>query len=252
MRMKFICVFCGSSEAGASKYADITDEIGKAIVANGYGLVYGGGNTGLMNMIANSVLKAGGEIIGVITPEIKKIGVVHSGIKKENLHEEVSYSARKARMIALSAGFIALPGGLGTLDELTEITIGNQFASYKDTSDNPVKPCVAVNADGFYEGLLQQLKRCVKDGMMTQKHLDMIFFTADPIKSVEHIAKFNGCIPDNHRWWETSKNNAEEKETNSAAKSTSTAVTTLWHKAITVKDSGTQTDASLSSIPKLS
>jgi len=234
--MKFICVFCGSSEQGALKYAEITKKIGQTIVANGYGLVYGAGNVGLMKVLADSVLEAGGEVIGVITPEVRQLGVVHAGIKKENLYEEQTYSARKARMAALSVGFLALPGGLGTLDELTEVAIYNQFAGYKNTPDNPVKPCAILNADGFFDGLSNQLTRCREEKFMTQKHLDMILFTRDPIAAVMHIIQFKGYTPDDSRWWEASNEKAKEKRDDSAKPIS--AVSAFWNNKLLTLGSG--------------
>ncbi|MES2219032.1 MAG: TIGR00730 family Rossman fold protein [Pseudomonadota bacterium] len=200
--MKFICVFCGTSERGALKYTALAQKIAETLVANGFGLVCGGANVGLMKVLTDHVLSAGGEVIGVLTPELQKLGVVHADIKTENLHVEQTYAARKSKMSQLSSGFIALPGGLGTVDELTEIAIYNQFASYKHYSDNPVKPCAVMNPDGFYDGFAMQLKRCLDEKFMTQQHLDLLLFTDDPVESVEHIVKFKGHTPDDARWWE--------------------------------------------------
>jgi uncharacterized protein (TIGR00730 family) len=200
--MKFIGVFCGTSERGAVKYAALAQKIAEMLVVHGYGLVCGGANVGLMKILTDHVLAAGGEVIGVVTPELKKLAVIHADILQENLLIEETYSARKSKMAALSSGFIALPGGLGTVDELTEIAIYNQFASYKHYSDNPVKPCVVMNPDGFYDGFALQLKRCLDENFMTQQHMNLLLFTSDPVESVEYIVKFEGHAPDDTRWWE--------------------------------------------------
>lgn len=200
--MKYICVFCGTSDNGAIKYAELAKRLGKAIVANGYGLVFGAGNTGLMKLVADSVLEAKGEVIGVITEEIRKLDVTHIGIQSQNLLVETLYTERKIKMINLSAGFIALPGGLGTFDEIAEISVINQFASYKNTPENPVKPVVILNADGFYDGLLMQYNRAHADKFMAKNHTNMTLFTEDPVTAVEHIASFKEFTPDDSPWWQ--------------------------------------------------
>ncbi len=214
--MRYICVFCGSSEEGAVKYAEVTKALGKAIVKNGFGLVYGGGNVGLMKILADSVKEAGGNIIGVVTPEVIQLGVAYAGI---TLVEEATYSARKAKMAALSEGFIALPGGYGTLDEFTEVAINNQFASYKNTKENPVKPLGVLNIDHFYDGLLLQVQRCLNEKFITNKHAEMIYSTDNPEDIVQYIANFKSPIADNSKWWEKS---TEQKATTN--KSTTLAV----------------------------
>ncbi len=203
--MKYICVYCGTSENGALKYKDIAKLLGKEIVKQGYGLVFGAGNTGLMKIVADSVIESGGDVIGVVTPEIKDLDVTHIGIKDHNLLIESLYTERKIKMITLSDGFIALPGGLGTIDEIAEISIINQFASYKNTSDNPVKPVALLNADGFYDGLIMQLKRANEEKFTMSNHIGMMHITADPIAAVRHIVDFKNYAPDNSRWWEKEK-----------------------------------------------
>jgi uncharacterized protein (TIGR00730 family) len=197
--MKFICVFCGSSDIGAVKYQAVCDALGKLIVEAGFGLVYGGGNCGIMNVIAQSVLSAGGRVIGVITPEIKAMHVYRNDIE---LIIEDTYSLRKARMAKLASAFIAAPGGFGTLDELFEIAISNQFASYESDHTNPVKPIALLNHANFYGPTIQQLKNCLEDQFINQKHFDMLYFNDDPGLIIDYIKQFKAPKKDPTRWWE--------------------------------------------------
>jgi uncharacterized protein (TIGR00730 family) len=194
--MQYICVFAGTSDTGAAKYAEMAETLGKLIVKKGYGVICGGANAGLMNIITNSVLEAGGEVIGVITPEIRSAGVVHAGAR---IIEEANLSLRKARMVQLAESFIALPGGLGTLDEITEIAIHNQFANFAGTV---VKPVALLNADDFFQGLKTQLDRCLEENFLTQTHRDMIYFDNTPEKLIQHIVNYKSVQPNNSRWWE--------------------------------------------------
>ena len=203
--MKYICVFCGSSESASEKYKQIAEELGKKIVDMGFGLVYGGGNIGLMNIVANSVLSAGGKVIGVVTDEIIAMEVVHSKLTEVITTE--SYSKRKAKMMSLSPGFIALPGGYGTMDELAQVLINNQFANSKKSESDPVKPCTILNIDGFYDGFIMQLNRSKNDGWITENHYKMLFQSNDVDELVKYIADFKEPEICTDRWWEKEEKN---------------------------------------------
>jgi len=196
--MKYICIFCGSSDIGAEKYAPEIKALCTALVGQGYGVVFGGSNVGLMKLVSDNIVELGGKIIGVITPELRKMGVMYQGIR---LYEEETYSGRKAKTAELSSGFIALPGGFGTLDEVTEVAINNQFASYSPSPTNP-KPLALLNSDGFYDGFLQQMQRCNAEKFITEKHRNMIFATSNVNDLVEYFNKYTTPKPDNTRWWE--------------------------------------------------
>jgi len=199
---KYICVFCGSDQQGSVKYKDAAETLGKAIVNSGYGLVYGGGNVGLMKILADSVKAAGSHVIGVVTPEVIKLGVVQENIE---VITQPSYSARKAKMASLADGFIALPGGFGTLDELSEIAINNQFASYVNAAENPVKPLIILNLQGFYNGFKLQVETCLKEGFIKQNHYEMLAFESEPLNAVLSIKNFKSPAANSTRWWEKPK-----------------------------------------------
>ena len=202
---KYIAVFCGSAKGSDPIYQEAARRVGKLLVEHGYGIVYGGGNTGLMSAVADGAKEAAERlqiddvIIGVITTEIKELGSVDLSVK---LIEEKSYLNRKARMAALSIGFIALPGGLGTLDEWIEMAINNQFASYENSPENPVKPLCLLNVNGFYDGLLKQLETCTLCKFLPDKQNDMIFHSDNIEAIISYLNEYKGRLPDSTRWWE--------------------------------------------------
>lgn len=196
---KYIAVFCGSSDMGAKKYAAAAKALGKEIAKNDYGLVYGGGNVGLMKVIADAVLEYHGHVIGVVTQEIIDQNIVHPLV---DIFRENDYAARKKQMMQLADAFIILPGGLGTLDEAANVAINNQFASYKNTPDNPVKPVGIYNANGFFDGFKMQLQCMFDEKFMPHKHLDSIYFSDSIPNLVTYVTKFESPTPDATRWWE--------------------------------------------------
>lgn len=206
--MKYICVYCGSSDNAPESHKLAAKTLGKAIVAAGYGLVYGGAKVGLMGCLANSVLEAGGEVQGVVTQDIQKLGVVHDGIK---LTVAANYERRKQIMRDLSDGFIALPGGLGTLDELLNTAINNQFASFSEDTSNPVKPIGVLNVDGFFDYQLRQLDVSVNCNYMKQSHRDMVFAAENATSLVEHLQSFKRPEVDADRWWEKKESTLKPK-----------------------------------------
>ena len=149
--MKRVCVFCGSS-VGVRAITRKPRGLGERSRASGIGLVYGGGNVGLMGVVADAVLAAGGEVIGVIPRALAEREVAHAGLTE--LHVVDSMHTRKAMMAELSDAFIALPGGLGTLEELFEVLTWAQLGIHR-------KPCGLLNVDGFYAPLKQFLDQAV-------------------------------------------------------------------------------------------
>ena len=150
--MKSLCVYCGSNAGNDPKYAEAAVALGQRIAAEGMGLVYGGGNVGLMGIVADAVLAGGGEVTGVIPEHLMKWEVAHKGLT----HLEVvgSMHERKRRMFDLSDGFVALPGGFGTLDEMFEMLTWRQLG----LGD---RPCAFLDVDGFYQPLISMLDRMV-------------------------------------------------------------------------------------------
>lgn len=198
--MKYICVFGASQNAVIDKYLPHIKVLAKHIVDNGYGLIYGGGNVGLMKAIHDEVkARLNSNVVqgikGVVTPIVVELGVVQTGIE---LIQVETYSNRKEKMLSEAVGYVALPGGLGTLDESVFAMIMNQFA----LSSGAAKPLVLLNIDNFYEGLQIQLKRQLQEKMLTREHFDLIKFTVDPAEVVPHIQNFKSPKPNKSEWWD--------------------------------------------------
>lgn len=152
--MKSICVYCGSNAGNKPVYAERAQALGARIAADGLQLVYGGGNVGLMGIVADAVLAHGGEVVGVIPEQLVQWEVAHKGVTRlevvANMHE------RKARMFDLADAFVALPGGFGTLDEMFEMLTWRQLGLGK-------KPCAFLDVDGFYAPLIGMIDRMVEE-----------------------------------------------------------------------------------------
>jgi uncharacterized protein (TIGR00730 family) len=142
------------------------------------------------------VLDAGGEVIGVVTPEIRLADVIHPRV---TIIEEATYSQRKDAMEKKSAAFIVLPGGYGTLDEMMNLAINNQFANWGGLD---IKALTVLNANNFFDGTMAQLDRSLKDNFMTSKHREIIYFENTPEKVMEYIKAYKSPAPDRSRWWE--------------------------------------------------
>ncbi len=152
--MRTVCVYCGSNAGARPVYAKRAAALGTRLAQQGLTLVYGGGNVGLMGIVADAVLAGGGEVIGVIPEQLVGWEVAHRGVTRlevvANMHE------RKARMFDLSDGFVALPGGFGTLDEMFEMLTWRQLG----LGD---KPCAFLDVDGFYTPLVAMMDRMVEE-----------------------------------------------------------------------------------------
>lgn len=171
--MKRICVFCGSNRGAQIAYANIAQQLGKAIVSEGLGLVYGGGDVGLMGVIANTVLQEKGEVIGVIPHSLAKKEVAHSGLTELRL--VASMHERKALMGELSDGFIAMPGGFGTLEELFEVVTWAQLGLHS-------KPIGLLNVEGFFDLLLRFLNHAYQEHFVQAKYRHVIINSHSPEK----------------------------------------------------------------------
>lgn len=152
--MKSICVYCGSNAGGRPAYAERAAALGQRIAREGLTLVYGGGNVGLMGIVADAVLAGGGEVVGVIPEQLLGWEVAHKGVTRlevvANMHE------RKMRMFDLADAFVALPGGFGTLDEMFEMLTWRQLGIGN-------KPCAFLDVDDFYDPLLAMIDRMVAE-----------------------------------------------------------------------------------------
>ncbi|MDH5368342.1 MAG: TIGR00730 family Rossman fold protein [Cyclobacteriaceae bacterium] len=169
--MQNICVFCGSSSGNNEIYTTISRELGALIAKREKQLVYGGGNVGLMGVIADEVLAHGGNVIGVIPHFLFDWEVGHEGltelIKVESMHE------RKLLMSKKADAFIAMPGGLGTLEELSEILTWIQLSIVQ-------KPVGILNINGFYDTLISQMDHMVSEGFLKQENRDMLISSNNP------------------------------------------------------------------------
>jgi len=163
--MKQICVFCGSSAGNRSEYRAAAEGLGTEMARRGIGLVYGGGNVGLMGALADATLKAGGEAVGVIPEHLLEREVGHRGLTM--LHVVRSMHERKALMADLSDAFIALPGGFGTLDEFCEILTWSQLGLH-------AKPCGILNVLGYYSPLLSMLDHAVEEQFLKMENRKLV------------------------------------------------------------------------------
>lgn len=169
--MRRLCVFSGSSSGLSSDYRTAAEDLGRLIARQGIGLVYGGAAVGLMGAVADAALAAGGEVIGVIPEALVQREVAHKGL--EDLRVVGSMHERKQLMADLSDGFIALPGGIGTFEELFEVWTWTQLGTH-------AKPCAILNVRGFYDHLLAFLDHVVDEAFLKQVHRDMIVVADKP------------------------------------------------------------------------
>jgi uncharacterized protein (TIGR00730 family) len=168
---KTICVFCGSTDGIAAEYATAATMIVSALVQRGYSIVYGGGRTGLMGIVADTALALGGTVTGVITEFLVDREVAHSDLTE--LEVTLDISERKRRMAELSDAFVALPGGLGTLEEITEVMSHSQLGLHK-------KPCALLNVNDYFEHLIEFIGHAAGLGFVRSEVLDQLIVESDP------------------------------------------------------------------------
>jgi uncharacterized protein (TIGR00730 family) len=169
-RMQSLCVFCGSRFGNRNEHRVAAEAVARSIAARGWRLVYGGGNVGLMGALADAALNAGGEVVGVIPRSLQDREVAHAGLTQ--LHVVETMHERKALMADLSDGFIALPGGVGTLEELFEVVTWRQLRIH-------TKPCGLLNSGGYFDSLLEFLSRSVDEDFLRRTHLDEVLVESD-------------------------------------------------------------------------
>ncbi len=163
--MRRLCVFSGSSPGGHPDYAQAAEELGRALAAQDLGVVYGGAQVGLMGTVADAALDAGGEVVGVIPQALVDREIAHTGLSE--LHVVGSMHERKARMAELADGFVALPGGMGTLEELFEIYTWTQLGLQS-------KPLGLLDVRGYYTQLVAFLDHAVAERFVTAEHREML------------------------------------------------------------------------------
>lgn len=179
--MKRICVYCGSSMGRLEIYRQAAENFGKYLAEKKIDLVYGGSNVGIMKVIADSVLKHGGIVIGVMPTRLVEKEIDHQGLHE--MHVVETMAERKALMFELSDAFVALPGGYGTLDELSEILTYNQLL----ISD---KPLALLNINGYFDHLLQFLDHGVTEGFIRLEHRNNIIVSADCQNMIDQLANY--------------------------------------------------------------
>ena len=186
--MKRICVNCGSSPGFDPSYMEMARRLGQALVDRNLELVYGGADVGLMGQVADAVLQAGGSAIGVI-PKSFAHKVSHSGLAE--LHVVESMHERKGMMFDLSDGFIALPGGFGTLEEILELLTWAQLGLN-------IKPCGILDVREYFAGLFSFLDHSVKEGFIKQEHRDMLLVAVTPEDMLDRFESYRA--PDVAKW----------------------------------------------------
>jgi uncharacterized protein (TIGR00730 family) len=185
-RQHNICVFTGSRRGALPEYTDAAKQLARDLVARGYGLVYGGGNVGLMNVLADGVLERAGRVIGVIPDSLVSREVAHRGLSE--LRVVNSMHERKALMAELSDGFIALPGGIGTMEEFFEVLSWAQLGLHE-------KPCGLLNVSGYYGPLIQFLDHAVAEDFLKAKHRALLIVENQPTKLLDRFEKIFAARP---------------------------------------------------------
>ena len=187
--VKRICVYCGSNSGARPAYAEAARAFGTVLARREFGLVYGGGRVGLMGIVADAVLAAGGDVIGVIPEALATKEVAHLGLK--DLRVVKSMHERKALMVELADAFVALPGGFGTLDEFCEVLTWAQLGLHR-------KPHGLLNLEGFYDSLLALFDHAVAEQFIRPIHREMVIAEKDPERLLDLLAKAHP--PKLHKW----------------------------------------------------
>ena len=179
--MRRVCIFCGSSNGARDVYVEAARAMGAALARRRIGLVFGGGRIGLMGVVADAVLAAGGEVIGVIPEALVAKELAHNGLS--DLRVVGSMHERKALMAELADAFVALPGGYGTFEEFCEVVTWAQLGFHR-------KPCGLLNVDGFYEPLLAFFDHAVAEGFVRPGHRALVLEERDPEHLLDLMARY--------------------------------------------------------------
>ena len=187
--VKRVCVFCGSNNGFRPQYADAATAMAAAMVQRGLGLVYGGGNVGLMGTIADAVMRQGGKVIGVIPDALVERELAHGDVTEmivvRSMHE------RKAKMAELADAFIAMPGGFGTFEEFCEIVTWAQLGLHR-------KPCGLLNVEGYYDPLLALFDHAVAEGFLRPTNRLLVIQESDPGRLLENLSSYT--LPVTEKW----------------------------------------------------
>jgi uncharacterized protein (TIGR00730 family) len=183
--MKTVCVYCGSNPGAHEAYAAEARRLARCLADEGMGIVYGGAAKGLMGILADEMLAVGGSITGVIPRALQDREIAHPGLN--HLHVVNSMHERKALMAELADGFVALPGGFGTLEEIVEMLTWAQLRLH-------VKPCGLYNVRGYFDGLLAFLGHMEEEGFLRPQHRAMLLVADEPSELVERFRNYNAPV----------------------------------------------------------
>jgi uncharacterized protein (TIGR00730 family) len=186
---KRLCVFCGSSHGANPAYAEAATNLGGELARRDIALVYGGGNVGLMGVIADGVLAGSGQVIGVIPEALMAKELGHKGV--QDLRVVKTMHERKAMMAELADGFIAMPGGIGTFEEFFEIVTWAQLGFHS-------KPCALLNVNGFYDPLLHLLDHAIAENFVKPTQRELVLVEADFSKLLDRMAHHH--VPHEPKW----------------------------------------------------
>lgn len=179
--MRRVCVFCGSAKGSRPEYAVAARQLAEALASRGCGLVYGGGHVGLMGVLADASLALGSEVVGVIPKALHEREIGHPGLTE--LHVVASMHERKAKMAALADAFIALPGGLGTLEEMFEVWTWGQLGFHQ-------KPIGLLDVVGFWQPLIGMVDRMVDEGFIGGEYRKMLLVDDEPGRLLERMSEW--------------------------------------------------------------
>jgi len=187
--MRRICVYCGSNRGARPEYAGAAVRLGEELVRRGLELVYGGSSRGIMGVLADAVLDRGGTAIGVMPHSLVRKEIAHGGLQE--LHVTETMHERKAMMAGLSDGFVALPGGFGTLEEIVEVITWGQLGFH-------TKPCGLLNVAGYYDRFLNYVAHAVDEGFLRDEHRRMLLVAAEPAELLDGFASY--AAPKLEKW----------------------------------------------------
>ena len=176
-----LCVFCGSSPGRRPAYATAARLVGELLAQRQIALVYGGGNVGLMGILADACLGAGGKVVGVIPQALAQKEIAHAGLTE--MHVVGSMHERKALMADRADAFLALPGGFGTWDEFCEVFTWSQLGILR-------KACALLNVEGYYDPFLSLADRACEDGFVLPKHREMLLADSDPVRLLQRVYEY--------------------------------------------------------------
>jgi uncharacterized protein (TIGR00730 family) len=190
-KMKSICVYCGSSDDVHPDYLAAAGRTGETLARRGLRLVYGGGRTGLMGALADGVLAAGGEVIGVIVETMNTPALAHGSLTR--LEVTASIHQRKARMYELADGYLALPGGFGTFDELFETLTWGQIGEHQ-------KPVGLLNVNAYFDPLIAMIEHAVREGFVFPEHRRSLACESEPAALLDALARYEHPAEAVRRW----------------------------------------------------